>query len=250
MGGSYLVFTVNSISAIDTTSSSRTTSRIVVAPAGTTLAIGTIASHMACVSTDTADDAGSEVLFLRAVVLAMTNLATVLASLVLIVSQGTVECGEFSKLVALENVDLLLSLTIETKNHKEFYLPIAVSWDDVVDAKLLGDFLDSQVQRIGLELLACHVGQDGSGQAHETSGLVLGCITPSVSLLSSSRSVRLAARLGIASTLQVAINAGVVNISAIEFLLIAETAFSQGDVVGTRDSLASPRHFRRVRDQC
>jgi hypothetical protein len=59
---------------------------------------------MACVSTDTANDAGSEVLFLRAVVLAMTNLATVLASLVLIVSQGTVERGELSKLVALEFV--------------------------------------------------------------------------------------------------------------------------------------------------
>lgn len=59
---------------------------------------------MASVSTDTADDAGSEVLFLRAIVLAMTNLATVLASLVLVVSQGTVERGELSKLVTLEFV--------------------------------------------------------------------------------------------------------------------------------------------------
>jgi hypothetical protein len=59
---------------------------------------------MARVSTDTADNTGSEVLFLGAVVLAMSNLATVLAGLVLVVSQGTVERSELSKLVALEFV--------------------------------------------------------------------------------------------------------------------------------------------------
>jgi hypothetical protein len=57
---------------------------------------------VACVTTDTADDASSVVLSLRAVVLAVANLATVLASLVLVISEGTVECGEFSQLVALE----------------------------------------------------------------------------------------------------------------------------------------------------
>jgi hypothetical protein len=59
---------------------------------------------MARISTDTADNTGSEVLFLGAVVLAMSNLATVLAGLVLVVSQGTVERSELSKLVALEFV--------------------------------------------------------------------------------------------------------------------------------------------------
>ena len=59
---------------------------------------------MTRVTTDATDDAGSVVLLLRAVVLAMTDLATVLASLVLVVSEGTVEGGEFSELVTLEFV--------------------------------------------------------------------------------------------------------------------------------------------------
>lgn len=59
---------------------------------------------MACITTNTTDDASSVILSLRAVVLAVTNLATVLASLVLVISEGTVESGEFSELVALELV--------------------------------------------------------------------------------------------------------------------------------------------------
>lgn len=59
---------------------------------------------MACVATDATDDAGSVVLSLRAVVLSVTNLTTVLTSLVLVVSKGTVEGGKFSKLVTLEFV--------------------------------------------------------------------------------------------------------------------------------------------------
>lgn len=59
---------------------------------------------MTSVATDATDDACSEVLLLRAVVLAMTDLATVLASLVLVVSEGTVERGEFTELVSLEFV--------------------------------------------------------------------------------------------------------------------------------------------------
>lgn len=98
----YLVFTVNGISATDTTS--RTGSSIIVAPAGTTLSVGTIASHVTRVTADATDDAGSVVLLLRTVVLAMTDLTTVLASLVLVVSERTVECGEFSELVSLEFV--------------------------------------------------------------------------------------------------------------------------------------------------
>ena len=98
----YLIFTVDSISAINT--ASRAGTRFAVTPAGTTLAVRTIASHVARVTTDATDDTGSVVLLLRAVVLAMTDLATVLASLVLVVSKGTVECSEFSELVTLEFV--------------------------------------------------------------------------------------------------------------------------------------------------
>jgi hypothetical protein len=55
-------------------------------------------------TTDTADDAGREVLLLWTIVLAMTNLTTVLAGLVLVVTKGTVEGGKLTKLVALEFV--------------------------------------------------------------------------------------------------------------------------------------------------
>lgn len=76
----------------------------VVAPWLTDLALGTIASHMSSLTTDTTNDTSREVLLLRTVVLAVTNLTTVLAGLVLVVSKGTVESGELTKLVALEFV--------------------------------------------------------------------------------------------------------------------------------------------------
>ena len=65
---------------------------------------GTVASHVAGVAADAADDVGGVVLTLGAVVLAVANLAAVLAGLVLVISQSTVERGEFSKLVTLELV--------------------------------------------------------------------------------------------------------------------------------------------------
>jgi hypothetical protein len=77
---------------------------VVVAPRLADLAVGTIASHMSSLTTDTADDTSSEVLLLGTVVLAMTDLTTVLAGLVLVVSKGTVKSGKLTELVALEFV--------------------------------------------------------------------------------------------------------------------------------------------------
>lgn len=76
----------------------------IIAPACTSLSIRTVAGHMACVATHSADDAGSEVLLLRAVVLAVSYLATVLASLVFIVTQGSVQSSELTELVTLQFV--------------------------------------------------------------------------------------------------------------------------------------------------
>jgi hypothetical protein len=59
---------------------------------------------MTSVATDTANDVGSEILGVRAVILAMANFAAVLASLVLVVTKGTVEGGKFTQLVSLELV--------------------------------------------------------------------------------------------------------------------------------------------------
>ena len=57
---------------------------------------------MSSLSTDTANDAGSVVLLLGTVVLAMTDLTTILAGLIFVVAESTVERGELAKLVTLE----------------------------------------------------------------------------------------------------------------------------------------------------
>ncbi len=59
---------------------------------------------MASVSTDAADDVGSEVALLRAIVLSMSDLSTVLACLVLVITESTVESSKLTELVALELV--------------------------------------------------------------------------------------------------------------------------------------------------
>lgn len=59
---------------------------------------------MSSVATNTTDDACGVVALLWAIVLAMTNLTTVLASLVLVVTKSTVESSKLTELVALEFV--------------------------------------------------------------------------------------------------------------------------------------------------
>ena len=105
MGKIYFILSVNSISSTNATSCrSRRTTRTIVPPICTTLSVGTISSHVTSVAADTANNVGGEVTLLRTVVLAVTDLTTVLASLVLVVSKGSVESGELTQLVALEFV--------------------------------------------------------------------------------------------------------------------------------------------------
>jgi hypothetical protein len=59
---------------------------------------------VASVAADTTNDIGSEVSLLGAIVFAMANLTTVLASLVLIITEGTVKGGEFTQLITLKLV--------------------------------------------------------------------------------------------------------------------------------------------------
>ena len=59
---------------------------------------------MPSVTADTADDAGRVVLLLGAVVLAVANLAAVLACLVLVITERSVESSKFAKLVTLQFV--------------------------------------------------------------------------------------------------------------------------------------------------
>jgi hypothetical protein len=63
-----------------------------------------VASHMTSVAANTTDDVCREVAGLRAVILAVTNLAAILASLVLVITKSTIEGGKLAQLVALELV--------------------------------------------------------------------------------------------------------------------------------------------------
>jgi hypothetical protein len=57
---------------------------------------------MTGVPTDTTDDVCREVLGLGTVVFAMTDLSAILAGLVLVVTKGTVESCELTKLISLQ----------------------------------------------------------------------------------------------------------------------------------------------------
>lgn len=59
----------------------------------------TITGHMASTSADTADDVRCEVTLFGTIVLAVTDIAAVLADLIFVVAKCTVEGGEFPKLV-------------------------------------------------------------------------------------------------------------------------------------------------------
>lgn len=66
--------------------------------------VRTIARHVASLTTHTTDDVGRVALLIRTVVLAVTDLAAVLADLVLVITKGTVQRSEFAKLIALQLV--------------------------------------------------------------------------------------------------------------------------------------------------
>lgn len=98
----YLVLGVVLAAAAAADSALGPSTRTIVAPACTSLSIWTVASHVAGIAAHTANDAGSEVLLLRAIILAMSYLATVLASLVLIVTERSVQSSQLTKLVTLQ----------------------------------------------------------------------------------------------------------------------------------------------------
>jgi hypothetical protein len=75
-----------------------------VAPVGAASTFGTVARKVTSISADTADNTGGEVFGVRAVVLAVADLAAVLAGLVFVVTESTVERGELAQLVPLELV--------------------------------------------------------------------------------------------------------------------------------------------------
>jgi hypothetical protein len=83
----------------------------------------------------------------------------------------------------------LLSLEKEAVARNGSDIPVAICWDNIVNLKLLTDFLNTQMQSISLKLLAGHVGHDSSWKSHQASCLVLSCIAPAISLLAASGSI-------------------------------------------------------------
>jgi hypothetical protein len=80
------------------------TTTVIVAPFLASFTVGAIASHMTCLSANSADDTSSIVLLLWAIVFAVTNLTAVLAGLVFVVTKCSVKSRELTKLVALKLV--------------------------------------------------------------------------------------------------------------------------------------------------
>lgn len=145
----------------------------IIPPACTSLSIRTVAGHVAGVATHSADNASSEVLLLGAVVLAVSYLATVLASLILIITQGSVQSSKLTELVTLQFVLALgngSSLWVSVFARHYRVGSWTHSFDDVVD------------QFLGLVDLVFGVGHD---QAVEILFLVTGvsCIGAALALL-------------------------------------------------------------------
>ena len=61
----------------------------------------TVTSHVTCATTDTTDNVRCEVTLLWTVILAVTDTTAVLADLVFIIAQSTVERSKFTELVPL-----------------------------------------------------------------------------------------------------------------------------------------------------
>jgi hypothetical protein len=130
-------------------------------------------------------------------------------------------------------------------------IPVPISRDDIVDLELLGYFFDAEMEGVRLELFAGHIGEDGSWETHEASGLILGRVAPTVSLLATLRAIEIRP-LRAAATLNVVIAVGepIVDggVGTVIFGVCrvgAEaTHLPQGDVVGTGDALISPRHLK------
>lgn len=114
MAGTYLVFSVNCITLVDLRSV------VMITPVSALTSVGTITSHMAGVTAHSAYYVGSKVALFWTVVFTVTDLSTyehvrrrkerengrhtVLASLIFVITKGTVQGSQLSELVSLQLV--------------------------------------------------------------------------------------------------------------------------------------------------
>jgi hypothetical protein len=78
---------------------------------------------------------------------------------------------------------------VESVSVWEGHAPVAIARDNVVDAKLLTDLLDAQVQGVCFKLFRGHVGLDHGRETHEASGFVVGGIAPTITLPTSLHAI-------------------------------------------------------------
>lgn len=62
-------------------------------------------------------------------------------------------------------------------------IPVTISRDNIVDTKLLADFLNSQMKGISLKLLVGHICHDLSRKTHKSRDFILLRVSPAVALL-------------------------------------------------------------------
>lgn len=140
-------------------------------------------------------------------------------------------------------------------------LPVTITWDNVVDADLLTDLLDAQVQSVCFELFRGHVRLNHGWKTHEAGGLVVGSITPTVTLPTSLHAIgsRFSCEdvsheclpwsgegeltSGRTATTLAGISIRRIGSIARVTITVAEpTTISERNVVGAGDALLSPRH--------
>ena len=120
--------------------------------------------------------------------------------------------------------------------------PVAVGWNNVVDPELLADLLNPQMGHISIELFRSHGRSDCGGQVHEASGLVVGCITPTITLATLLGAIRVQLRLS-RHRLRAATTLALVRGRGVGGRLAWTTARSQRDVVGAGAArLIASRH--------
>ena len=113
------------------------------------------------------------------------------------------------------------------------------------------------MERVGLQLLICHIGLDHSRKTSQVSCLVVGCITPTISLFSSALAgsnrfsclqvsivmVFLLQKLTSLRTTAALLWFSRATIAIIRRSIAELPASPKWDVVGASDTLISPRHF-------
>jgi hypothetical protein len=120
------------------------TATVIIAPFLASFTVGAIASHMPGLSADSANDTSSVVLFLRAIVFAVTNLTAILAGLVFVVTQRSVESSEFTKLVALK-------LVLTLRNGGSLYvIRICGACIEVAETYSFNDIVDQLLRLVDL----------------------------------------------------------------------------------------------------